>query len=181
MALVVTKWFGFSKHHYSLDSCQSLSYIHHMVSFLFSIEAKNSCVFRKMEKSEFRALIKQLYLKGLIPKEMKAELNRVHGTSAPVIASVRNWVNEFKRGRTSTNDEHRSGRSVEVTAPEMVHKILDMVLSDHRIKVRGIVEATGHIARYSVINFARKIGCEKNLRLFWHISVAILMNFYVDT
>ena len=59
------KWFGFSKYHYSLDSYQSLSYIHHMVSLLLSIEAENFCVLRKMEKSEFRTVIKHLYLKGL--------------------------------------------------------------------------------------------------------------------
>ena len=45
-----------------------------MVSFLLSIEALN-CVFRKMEKSEFRAVIKHLYLKGLTPKKIKAELD----------------------------------------------------------------------------------------------------------
>jgi len=75
-------------------------------------------------------------------------LDQVHGTSAPVFATVYNWVNEFKRGRTSTNDEHRSGRLVEVTSSEMIDKIHDMVLSDRRIKVREIVEATGmHITR----------------------------------
>ena len=31
-------------------SAVSLSYIHHMLSFLMSIEAKNFCVFRNMEK-----------------------------------------------------------------------------------------------------------------------------------
>ena len=72
-----------------------------------------------MEKSEFRARIRHLYLKGLTPKEIKAELNEVHGTSAPVFANVYNWVNEFKR------DIH----------------IHNMVLSDRRIKVREIVEA----------------------------------------
>ena len=75
-----------------------------MVSFLLSIEAKNFCVFRKMEESEFRVVIKHLYLKGLTLKEIKAELDEVHGTSAPVFATVYNWVNEFKRGRTSQYD-----------------------------------------------------------------------------
>ena len=42
-----------------------------MASFLLSIEAKNFCLFRKMEKSEFRVVIKHLYLKGLTPKEIK--------------------------------------------------------------------------------------------------------------
>ena len=51
-------------------------------------------------------MIKHLYSKGLTPKEIKAELDKVHSTSAPV------FVNEFKRDRTSTKDEHRSGRPV---------------------------------------------------------------------
>ena len=39
-------------------------------------------------------------------------------------------------------DEYRLGRSVEVTTPEMIDKIHDIVLSDRRIKVREIVDAT---------------------------------------
>ena len=56
---------------------------------------------------------------------------------------VYNWVNEFKRGRTSTKDEYRSGRSLEVIIPGMIHKIHEMVLSNRRIKVHEKVEATG--------------------------------------
>ena len=66
-----------------------------------------------MKKSEFRALIKHLYLKYLTPKEIKVEMDEVYGTSTSVFATVYNWVNEFKRGRTSTKDEHRSGRPEE--------------------------------------------------------------------
>ena len=88
-------------------------------------------------------MIKHLYLKGLTPKEIKAELDEIHGTSAPVFATVYNWVNEFKRGCKSTKDEHRSGSPMEVTTPEMIDKIHDMVMSDRRIKVHGIVKATG--------------------------------------
>ena len=63
-------------------------------------------------------MFKYLYLKGLTPKEIKAELDIAHGTSAPVFETVYNWVNEFKRGRTSTKDEHRSERPAEVTTPK---------------------------------------------------------------
>ena len=91
-----------------------------MVSFLLSIETKHFCVFRKMEESEFRAVIKHLHLKGSTLKEIKGTLDEVHGSSAPVFATVYNWANDFKRGRTSTKDEHRSGRPVEVTSPEMI-------------------------------------------------------------
>ena len=82
--------------------------MHHMILFLLSIVAENLCVFRKMEKSEFRAVIKHLYLKGLTPNKIKAELDEVHDTSAPALATVYNWINVFERGRKSTIDEHRS-------------------------------------------------------------------------
>ncbi|KAG8284246.1 hypothetical protein J6590_107268, partial [Homalodisca vitripennis] len=35
-----------------------------------------------------------------------------------------NWVNEFKHGRSSTNDEHRSERPGETSTPEMIEKHL---------------------------------------------------------
>ena len=73
-----------------------------MISFLLSIEANNFYVFRKIEKSEFGAVIKHLNLKSLTPNEFKAELDEVYSTSASVFANINNWVNEFKHGRTST-------------------------------------------------------------------------------
>lgn len=91
-----------------------------------------------MGKSEFRAVIKDFYLKGLTPNEMKAELNAVHGTTVSVFATIYNWINEFKRYRTSTKDGHRPRRT-----PEMIDKIHDIVLRDRRTKLREIVEATG--------------------------------------
>jgi len=37
-------------------------------------------------------------MKGLTPKEIKAELDNV-STSAPAFATIYNWVNEFKHSR----------------------------------------------------------------------------------
>ena len=122
--------------------------------------------FRKMEKSEFRAVIKYLYLKGLKPKEIKAELDKVFGTSAPVFVTIYNWVNEFKSSCTSTKDEHRSGRPVEATTPEIINKIHDMVLSDRRIKVREIVEATG-ISQDTVFSILHQKLCVKKISTMW--------------
>ena len=119
-----------------------------------------------MEKSEFRAVIKHFHLKGLKPKEIKAELDAVHGTSAPVLATIYNWVNEFKRGRTSTEDEQRSGRPVEVSTPEMIDKIHDMVLNDRRVKLREIVEATG-VSKGTVISILHEKLDMKKLSARW--------------
>ncbi len=59
-------------------------------------------------------MIEHLHLKGLSPKEIKAELYAVDGESAPVFATVYDWVNEFKRGHTSTKDEYQSRYPAEV-------------------------------------------------------------------
>lgn len=93
-----------------------------------------------MEKNEFRAVIKHCHLKGKTSKEIKSELDEVHGISAQSFKTVYNWVNEFKRGRTSTNDEHRSGRPIVVATPEMIDKIHDIVLEDHRVKVSEVAD-----------------------------------------
>jgi len=119
-----------------------------------------------MEKNEFRAVIKHYHIKGLTAKKIKDELDLVHGTSAPSLATVYNWVNEFKRGRTSTKDESRSGRPLEVTTPEMVNKIHDMVLADRRLKLSEIVEITG-ISKGSVVSILHDKLCMKKISARW--------------
>ncbi|KAG5323521.1 SETMR methyltransferase, partial [Acromyrmex heyeri] len=101
----------------------------------------NLCIFCKMEKNEFRTVIKHLHMKGLIPKEIKAELDNIHSTSASAFTTVYNWVNEFKRGRTSTCDAPRSERPIEATTPEIIDKVHDIVLTDRRVKVHELVKA----------------------------------------
>ena len=61
-------------------------------------------------KVEYRAVIRYLYLKGKTGKEIHGELADVYGSSAPSYAQVQFWIGEFKRGRTSLEDEARSGR-----------------------------------------------------------------------
>ena len=66
-------------------------------------------------KVEYRAVIRYLYLKGKTGKEINGELADVYGSSAPSYAQVKFWVGEFKRGRTSLEDEARSGRPLDAT------------------------------------------------------------------
>ena len=51
------------------------------------------------------------------------------------------WICEFKRGRTSTNDAARSGRPKNVTTPEIIEKIHDIVSDDPKVKVCELAEA----------------------------------------
>ena len=56
----------------------------------------------------------------LTPKEIKAELDNIHSTSALAFMTVYSWVNEFKRNRTSTCDATRSGCPIEAVTPEII-------------------------------------------------------------
>ena len=84
-----------------------------------------------------------MYLKGKAGKEIKGELADVYGSPAPSYAQVKFWVGEFKRGRTSLEDEARSERPLEVTDEEMCKKVRDLVYSDRQIQVEEIAQALG--------------------------------------
>ena len=89
-------------------------------------------------KVEYRAVIRNLYLKGKTGKEIHGELADVYGSSAPPYAQVKFWVGEFKRGRTSLEDEARYRRPLDATDEEMYKKVRDLVYSDRRIQVEEI-------------------------------------------
>ena len=94
-------------------------------------------------KVEYRAVIRYLYLKGNTGKEIHGELADIYGSSAPSYAQVKFWVGEFKRGRTSLEEEARSGRPQDATDEEMCKKVRDLVYSDRQIQVEEIAQALG--------------------------------------
>ena len=112
-----------------------------------------------MEKNEFRAVIKYLYMKGL----KKSKLDNVHSISAPAFATVYNWVNEFKRGRTSICDALLSEHPIEATTPEIIDKVHDIVLTDRRVKVRELVEATDILYDTVISILHEQLGTKKLL------------------
>ena len=78
-------------------------------------------------KVEYRAVIRYLYLKGKTGKEIQSQLADVYGSSATSYAQVKFWVGELKRGRTSLEDEARSGRPLDATDEEMCKKVRDLI------------------------------------------------------
>ena len=94
-------------------------------------------------KVEYCAVIWYLYLKGKTGKEIYGELADVYGSSAPSYAQAKFWVGEFKRGRTSLEDEAKSGRPLDATDEEMCKKVRDLVYSDRWIQVEEIAHTLG--------------------------------------
>jgi len=69
----------------------------------------------EISRSEYRAAIKFLTLEKKPAKNIYKHLVNVYGDSTPCYSTVTRWVAEFKRGRTSLEDDTRAGWPVEAT------------------------------------------------------------------
>ena len=84
-------------------------------------------------------MIRLLFLEGKSRSEIKERLDAVYGGSSPSMATVKNWFNEFQRGRTSVFDKPRPGAPKTATTEDNVIKIHDFVLqNDHRALLQSV-------------------------------------------
>ena len=59
------------------------------------------------------------------PKEIYSKFIKVYGDSSPSFSTIKKWGAEFKRGRTSLEDDPR-GRQKSATAPEIIEQVHDV-------------------------------------------------------
>jgi len=78
-----------------------------------------------------------------MPNEIHLKFIKVYGDSSPSFSTIKKWAAEFKRGRTSFEDDPREGRAKSATTPEIIEQVHDMVLDDRWVKVRKIAETIG--------------------------------------
>jgi histone-lysine N-methyltransferase SETMAR len=96
-----------------------------------------------MDKIEYRAVIKFFVKEGLTPNEIHLKFIKVYEDSSPSFSTIKKWAAEFKRGRTSLEDDPRERCPKSATPPEIIEQVHDMVLDDQRMKVREIAETIG--------------------------------------
>ena len=89
---------------------------------------------------ETRALIKFFFLQGNAPKEIHTILIETLGEHAPLYATVKNWVAQFKCGDFYTCDASCPGRPKTVTTPEIIDQIHELILEDRQILGKSIAE-----------------------------------------
>ena len=82
----------------------------------------------KMDKIEYRAVIKFFLKEGLTPNEIHSKFIKVYGDAFPSFSTIKKWAAEFKRGRTSLENDPREGRPKSATTPEIIEQVHDMVI-----------------------------------------------------
>jgi histone-lysine N-methyltransferase SETMAR len=96
-----------------------------------------------MGKIECHAVIKFFVKEGLMQNKIHSKFIKVYGDPSPSFSTIKKWAAEFKRGRTSLEDDPREGRPKSATTSEIIEQVHDMVLDDRRMKVREISETIG--------------------------------------
>jgi len=95
-----------------------------------------------MDTFEKRAVIKYLLLDGMSGKAIHDDMLSTLVDNAPAYSVVKSWLAEFKRGRNSVEDKHRSGCPKDAASTENVQIVNDMLKVDRRQTIRLIVETT---------------------------------------
>jgi len=124
----------------SMWNCKSF---YQVICFIQLSQAGALSVSLEMDKIEYRVVIKFFVKEGLTPNEIHPKFINVYGDSSPLYSTIKKRAAEFKRGRTSLEDDPREGRPKSATTPEIIEQVHDMVLDDRPMKVSEIAETIG--------------------------------------
>jgi len=83
------------------------------------------------------------FLQGKALKKIHAILTETLGEHAPLYATIKNCVAQFKCGDFSTCGAPRPGRLKTVTIPEIIDQVHELILEDCRISAKSISEQLG--------------------------------------
>jgi histone-lysine N-methyltransferase SETMAR len=73
----------------------------------------------KIDKIEYRAIKKFFVKEGLTSNELHSKFINICGGCYPSFSTIKKWAAEFKRGRTSLQNDPREGRPKSATTPEI--------------------------------------------------------------
>lgn len=94
-------------------------------------------------KNSQRAIIFFLWKEGSKPAEIARRLQAVFGDDAESRATVYRWVDRFKSGQETLEDDERSGRPRTSLSKEHIQLVADMVMENRRVTVREIADFCG--------------------------------------
>jgi len=97
----------------------------------------------KVDKIEYRVVINFFVTEGLTPNEIHSKFIKVYGDSSPSFSTIKKWAAEFKRDRTSLDDDPRKECPKSAATPQIIEQVHDTLLDDRRMIVREIAETIG--------------------------------------
>jgi histone-lysine N-methyltransferase SETMAR len=109
---------------------------------------------------EYRSVIRFLLLLGKDNREILEQLQAAYKEKCPSNVTVYFWINEFKRGRQTVEDEPRSGRPADVKNEEMIERCEEIISENRRITVEEL-SAILHISTGSAHAIVHELGFNK--------------------
>jgi transposase len=93
-------------------------------------------------KEEMRGVIRFLVPEGVKPVEIIRRMQAQYGDNCLSRNKIYEWIDQFKKGRTSVCDEERSGRPSTSRTENSVQAVERMVRENRRIILDDIAEAS---------------------------------------
>lgn len=94
-------------------------------------------------KKSQRAIIYFLWKEGVKTCEIVPRLRAVFGENAETKSTVYRWVERFKSGRTTIEDDPRSGRPNTAINKESVKAVEKIVEQNERVSIRKVAKDVG--------------------------------------
>jgi histone-lysine N-methyltransferase SETMAR len=92
---------------------------------------------------EQRAVIRFLQAEGVKTTQIYSRMKAQYGCNCLSKSSCYEWTKAFKEGRVEIQDDERSGRPVDISTPETIRNIEQLILADRRVKIDDIAERLG--------------------------------------
>jgi len=110
---------------------------------------------------EQRARIKFCFKLGKTASECYEMLKTAFGEQAMGCSQTFQWFSWFKAGRTSTDDDKRSGRPVSSSTPEMIERVRQIIREDRRHTIDEVSMLVGisHGTSHKILTEDLKMRC----------------------
>ena len=117
-------------------------------------------------KFEQRAVIKFLVSEGEKASNIVKRLEAVYGNAALGKTAIYAWVERFRSGRISLEDDKRSGRPITSVTQQRINRVDEMVQADRRITLDLLKECTG-ISRSSIVEILHEVLGYNRVSAIW--------------
>jgi transposase len=95
-----------------------------------------------------REVIRFLFAEGVKPVEIIRRMQAQYGDNCLSRSKIYEWIDHFKKGRTSVCDEDRSGRPSTSRTENTIQAVQRTVRENRRISVDDIAEASICLAQW---------------------------------